>query len=115
MAIDPTIHPTIERAPDSGSFEVQRRHEAVASRASRALEAPRAGWVRGFDLDVARHQSLAQKAGALSGTANRQHLRNLCAEELHRRVSATVDQLLAEHGAMSLPPASDITQGCKDW
>ena len=55
------------------------------------------------------------KAGAFGGSAHRQELRRLCADELHRRSVLTVDALLSEHTNMSESPRDAVTADCKNW
>ena len=87
----------------------------VTARAERLIDAEWVTLRRDFMHNFNAQKTAAAKARAYGGSAYREAAHGLCADELHRRVSRTLDKLLETHSAMSAPPSDKHRRACKDW
>ena len=90
------IRELLARADRLAGPELDRRHEDFNSEASK--------------VDAA-----ANLAHAFGGSAYRQEIRRVCANELARRCNMLADGLIAAHTAMHSPSSNDARRECKDW
>ena len=89
--------------------------DEVIARAEPLVDAESVTLRRGFIHKVNAQKTIAVKAGAYGGSAYLEAAHGFCADELHRRVSWTLDKVLETHTAMSASPSDAHRRACKDW
>jgi hypothetical protein len=85
----------------------------VLARANRLLDADMQVRHREFPASV--NQASKEFAGSNTGSNHIEHVRKLCAAELHVRVRLALDKLWAARGAMSAPLSESYSDASKDW
>jgi hypothetical protein len=87
----------------------------MLARADSALAAELAIRQVEFERALGAANYLAQKAEAFGGGGHQGDVRNLCAQELHRRARMLVDGVMAIHKGASGSAAPDVHIAIKDW
>jgi hypothetical protein len=83
--------------------------------AGRTLTAPIEIRRSAFDREAATVAAEAAKSAGVGGTALREAMHNLCAAELHERISMYVSGAIRGHKASSGAPTPDLLAAATDW
>lgn len=93
----------------------ETKPEAIVARVNRLVEAE---WVvtrRDFMHKAGALKTAAARAHAYGGSAYGEAAHGLCATELNRRISWTLDKFFETHAAMSASPSYAHRRACKEW